>query len=56
MSQAELTRQLRWTTKAGKPNRQKVNRIVGRMIKLKLIAETRDRLTLTDKGRKEVGE
>jgi hypothetical protein len=56
VTQAELTRHLGWKTKAGAPNRQKVNRIVGRMTKLKFIAESRGRLTLTDKGRKEIDE
>jgi hypothetical protein len=31
LTQAELTHRLGWTTKVGKPNRQKVNRVVKRM-------------------------
>ncbi|MGO9049924.1 MAG: AAA family ATPase [Xanthobacteraceae bacterium] len=51
--QAELTRRLGWTTKAGKPNRQKVSRVVKRLKKAKFIEEQRGRFTLTSKGQKE---
>jgi len=58
MTQAELTRQLGWVTKAGKPNRQKVNRIVRRLGPkgMKFIEERREWLTLTVKGEKEIEE
>jgi hypothetical protein len=56
ITQAELTRRLRWTTKAGKPNRQKINRVVKRLGPkgMKFIEEHRGRLTLTSKGKKEI--
>jgi hypothetical protein len=56
ISQAELTRRLGWTTKTGTPNRQKVNRVVKRLMgrKAKFIAESRGLLTLTEKGREEI--
>jgi hypothetical protein len=53
ISQAELTRRLGWTTRAGKPNRQKVSRVVKRLKKSKFIEEQRGLLTLTNKGQKE---
>jgi hypothetical protein len=54
ISQSDLTRLLGWKTKAGIPNRQKVNRIVQRLKGAKYIAENRKRLTLTDRGKKEI--
>jgi hypothetical protein len=52
-TQGELTRRLGWTTKAGKPNRQKVNRVTKRLKRLKLIDEHRGYFHLTSKGEKE---
>jgi hypothetical protein len=56
ITQAELTRRLGWTTKAGKPNRQKINRVVRRLGPkgMKFIEEHRGRLSLTSKGKKEI--
>ena len=55
-AQADLTIRLGWTTKVGKPNRQKVSRIVAKLRDQKLVAVVRDLVRLTDKGRKEIKE
>jgi hypothetical protein len=52
VSFAELAAALGWTTKDGKPNRSKAQRVLGRLERDRLIGKHRGRYEVTEKGRK----